>query len=88
MEQEKTIIFELNDAARLTPNMEHRRALKDMALNIGVAVDSLASTPTTEKMIALNGLWVRAVCLLGQVQNAKPPAGNGGAEREGARLAA
>lgn len=84
----KSILFELNDAARITPNMDQRKALKDMALNLGVVIDALAENPTTDMMISLNGLWARAVRLLAIAQNANPPAGKGGAEREGAKLAA
>jgi len=55
-----TILKELRDAAMKCSNLDYRQMLKDMADRIDVSLSLLHRYPSTDNMIALNGLWARA----------------------------
>lgn len=83
----KSIVFELNDAARTTRDPERKALLKSMALLIDAAIDALRSSQTREAMTALNGYWAQAERILDEGKRSPGP-GRGGALLEPARLAA
>lgn len=72
----------LRDAALLTRDEMQRFHLKTMADGLQAALDALHNDATQEAMIAVNGLWVRAVWLLERTDDGKDLPPRGGAMRE------
>jgi len=66
----KTIIWELNEAARVCPKPDEARMLKAMADEIRALVRTMAYNPTNENLRDLIGVWTNAYYAL---QSATPP---------------
>jgi hypothetical protein len=83
----KSLLFHLREAARVESNELTKWKLKDVADNLDTAITTFAADPTTDNMIAVNGLWSRAYRMLGPdgVTGGKP-GGNGAGLTEGALL--
>lgn len=81
-------LFKLNEAARLTPNHTLKRQLRECASDIRASVNMLYLDVTEENARAVSGAFARGWRLLKRAENDTPPGGQGGALKEGARLAA
>jgi hypothetical protein len=87
-DEEDNFIGELNEAARVCPDVLLRKLLKDCAIEIDLAIKALCADATGQNLARLNGAWAHAGSVLEKAKTCFDPAPNGAGMREPARLAA
>lgn len=86
---DKTLLFQLREAARVEYDELVRFNLKHAADQLDDAVTKFAAEPTQARLIDVNGFWAHGVRMLDNAGRRKPRnGGNGAGLKEGALLAA
>lgn len=70
------LVFDLNEAARVCPNLLTQRQLKDAGLAVHFAVAAFVAAPDSAHLAALQCAWSRALRILARAD--LPPAGGPG----------
>jgi hypothetical protein len=87
LKRDASILLQLRELARAQPDQLVRNSLQRTADDLQSAIAQFGSLPTPDNLATVNGLYARAVFLLG-MHNTPRTGGNGAGLREGARLAA
>lgn len=74
----KSLLFELNEAARLCPNLLTQKQLRDAAAELRSALVALADNPATPLMAQLQCVWSKALRLLSRAPASPDGGGSGG----------